>query len=252
LIFTVRTDNFGRSVTAAPTITSGTRATNFYFDISASGGAVAEIRLMQNQRVLAAAAGQADVTLPVHGATLGAGTSHVQAVAEFTDGKLAVSDPVTLQISPAANGDNDGDGDIDLADYSAFAGCLAGPGVTPPPTCTPNFALDGDQDVDLADAQLFFAGFSGNAPLAPPTAYGYTFQFTPGGRPALVELPAFDARGAALTYTVLSNPAQALVSGTGPYRLVTPNNGASGTDTMSFRVTAAGLDSNIATVTLTY
>jgi hypothetical protein len=251
--FTVHADNFGRSATVSPNLTYGTRATNFNFQISAAGGAVAEMHLMQNQRVLAATTGSAAVTLPVRGATLGAGTSRVQAVAEFLDGRLAVSDPLEIQVSSGATGDADGDADIDLADAAQFVGCLNGPGVTPSnPACLTNFTLDVDQDVDLADAQLFLDGFTGNVPITPPAAYGYTFRFAPGGKPALLELPAFDARGAAMTYTVLINPAQATVSGTGPYRLVTPNAGAAGIDAMTFRATGAGLNSNIATITLAY
>jgi len=59
-------------------------------------------------------------------------------------------------------GDADGDGDVDLTDYAAFAECLFGPGVTPSPPpprtvaeCLRAFDVDDDVDVDLED----FAGF---------------------------------------------------------------------------------------------
>jgi hypothetical protein len=53
-------------------------------------------------------------------------------------------------------GDADDDGDIDLADYAAMAGCLQGPGVTPSgPNCLTVFDGDDDGDVDLVD----FSGF---------------------------------------------------------------------------------------------
>jgi formylglycine-generating enzyme required for sulfatase activity len=52
------------------------------------------------------------------------------------------------------NGDYNGDGIIDLADYVEFAGCLAGPGEGLDTGCDV-FDFDTDSDVDLAD----FAGF---------------------------------------------------------------------------------------------
>ncbi len=63
--------------------------------------------------------------------------------------------------------DLNGDGDIDLADFTIFAGCLAGPGVMNPPAgCDPiDFAgadVDNDCDVDLND--FFFADFTGCRP----------------------------------------------------------------------------------------
>jgi hypothetical protein len=69
-----------------------------------------------------------------------------------------------LRVSIA--GDLDEDGSVDLADYTAFSQCLAGPGqTTPPPGCPPqNFQvadLDADHDVDLADFRTFAANFSG-------------------------------------------------------------------------------------------
>jgi len=46
------------------------------------------------------------------------------------------------------------DGDVDLADFVVFVGCLAGPDTAPPQDCI-EADLDGDQDVDLADYQVF-------------------------------------------------------------------------------------------------
>lgn len=61
-------------------------------------------------------------------------------------------------------GDLDGDGDVDLADFAAFAECLNGPDNSPAPTCSPDVDadLDGDGDVDLHDFATFQANFTGS------------------------------------------------------------------------------------------
>ena len=58
--------------------------------------------------------------------------------------------------------DFDGDGDVDLDDYSVFNECVSGPGVSPDPSppispreCLSVFDLDVDGDVDLDDFHLF-------------------------------------------------------------------------------------------------
>lgn len=58
-------------------------------------------------------------------------------------------------------GDNDGDGDVDLADAAALRDCLNGPGGgLVVPDCA-NVDIDGDEDVDLDDARLFQQVFTG-------------------------------------------------------------------------------------------
>ncbi|MCH7814090.1 MAG: hypothetical protein IID40_08725, partial [Planctomycetes bacterium] len=66
------------------------------------------------------------------------------------------------------NGDFDGDGTVDLDDYSAFADCMAGPDQDPQPAspgcinaCLAAFDFDGDGDVDLMNGALFQAVFAG-------------------------------------------------------------------------------------------
>ncbi len=60
---------------------------------------------------------------------------------------------------PAEFGDLDQDGDVDLNDFSIFAGCMMGPGVVYPGGC--DYAdMDDDLDVDLAD----FAGLQASFP----------------------------------------------------------------------------------------
>lgn len=66
-----------------------------------------------------------------------------------------------------SGGDFDGDGDVDLTDYAAFADCATGSGSPPSPVnaaavdlCLAAFDSDGDMDVDLADFAAFCFLFS--------------------------------------------------------------------------------------------
>ncbi len=58
-------------------------------------------------------------------------------------------------------GDSDGDGDVDLIDYAAFANCMNGPDQPPlqPTGCLEPFDADQDTDVDLSDAEAFTREF---------------------------------------------------------------------------------------------
>ncbi len=54
----------------------------------------------------------------------------------------------------------DGDGDVGLDDYAAFAACLDGLGGGLDPGCEPA-DLEADIDVDLADFAVFDNNFTG-------------------------------------------------------------------------------------------
>jgi hypothetical protein len=65
---------------------------------------------------------------------------------------------VAEQPAGITEGDWDGDGDSDLADYAGFADCMAGPDASPDPAnaecvqpCLDAFDTDADNDVDLED-----------------------------------------------------------------------------------------------------
>jgi hypothetical protein len=69
-----------------------------------------------------------------------------------------------------AQGDADGDDDVDLVDFRSYLDCTASPGSPPLPTppmtaeeCLDLFDLDGDGDgdVDLFDLYTFLRGFTG-------------------------------------------------------------------------------------------
>ncbi len=61
--------------------------------------------------------------------------------------------------------DADGDGDVDLSDFSAFAGCFNGPNRPMPADADPNLCrcldVQKDGDVDLTDFSVFSACFNG-------------------------------------------------------------------------------------------
>ncbi|HUU85278.1 MAG TPA: FG-GAP-like repeat-containing protein [Phycisphaerae bacterium] len=85
----------------------------------------------------------------------------VRMVAVTLTGLSLVAVPGTASLP----GDSEGDCDVDLADFSAFAACITGPCA---PDCDPPLDpacnvmdLDGDGDVDLIDFRAFQSGFSG-------------------------------------------------------------------------------------------
>lgn len=73
-----------------------------------------------------------------------------------------------IVMAAAVHGDFDGDGAVDLGDYTALSACLSGPDRVPdpaPPTtaaaCLRVFDGDGDGDVDLVDVGDFQTVFTG-------------------------------------------------------------------------------------------
>ncbi|MBN1490423.1 MAG: choice-of-anchor J domain-containing protein [Phycisphaerae bacterium] len=78
------------------------------------------------------------------------------------------SSPATLTVVVGVPADLDGDTDVDLADFSAFAQCFNGPNRAPAGGCAAAADLDTDGDVDLADFSVFAQCFNGpnRAPAA--------------------------------------------------------------------------------------
>jgi hypothetical protein len=74
---------------------------------------------------------------------------------------------VSTQLTPGGPGDWDGDADVDLVDFQAFADCLDGPDTDPDPVtgavcidaCLQVFDADADDDVDLEDFAAFQTQF---------------------------------------------------------------------------------------------
>jgi hypothetical protein len=98
--------------------------------------------------------------------------------------------------------------------------------------------------------------FSSGAPSGGgPIAASYTKFVDPNTATTLIELPGgHDNLLEALTYTVLSTPAQATLDGdtSRNYRLLRPNPGATGSDTFTYEVSATAGTSTVATVTVVY
>ncbi|MCP4591748.1 MAG: PEP-CTERM sorting domain-containing protein [bacterium] len=69
----------------------------------------------------------------------------------------------------ALPGDFDGDGDIDLNDYTNFEACFEGPGVGTSAGCDAG-DMDVDSDVDMWDAVTFTTAFTGGARRALPSS----------------------------------------------------------------------------------
>ena len=196
---TLEVANSARAVTLGASPLSGDLAQVFDLTFNATGGAVDEVQLLQNERVVASSTLAAG-TLSLHGQMLGAGTVHLQARARFTDGREARSTPVTLAL--------------------AYSGVTTG---------------------------------------ALPQAFSFTKRLTrtnpSGPGPFVLELPAtFDDPLASATYTIVTPPAQAAIlsSASGPWRVLRPNIGAFGSDSLVFRVTTPAGTSADATVVLEY
>ena len=75
--------------------------------------------------------------------------------------------PASVQADPTCSdfGDRNNDCRIDLVDHGALVECISGPGVSADPRCA-CFDNDGDSDVDLADFREFQQAFTGDQLLA--------------------------------------------------------------------------------------
>jgi hypothetical protein len=96
--------------------------------------------------------------------------------------------------------------------------------------------------------------YSGGAPSGhAPVASSYTKRVLTT-QAAVVELPAsFDDDLATESTTIVMAPVQStLIGGSGPYRILRPNAGASGTDAFTFQVTTASGTSSVETVFIDY
>lgn len=87
-------NNRGRSATIQCNRQAGNYDSPFDFTVAGIGGSIAEFRVIQNGRVLAATTSP-QTAVRVYGATMGAGDVSVQGEVLFTDGRLVRSAPLT-------------------------------------------------------------------------------------------------------------------------------------------------------------
>jgi len=97
-IGTLNVNNYNRTVNLSLGVATGSMTTLFSPQVTSSGAAVSEVRLLHNGRVVAAAP-TTPATLPVYGRNLGSGQSSIQAEVTFADGIVALSQKIPLNIS---------------------------------------------------------------------------------------------------------------------------------------------------------
>ena len=83
----------------------------------------------------------------------------------------------------------------------------------------------------------------------PPVAVSTTAE-TAEDTPVSIVLSAGDPDGDPLSYTILTNPAKGILTGSAPNLTYVPNANSNGADSFTFRVKDGSLNSNIATVSI--
>ncbi len=100
-IGSITTNNAGRAATLNIPITAGTLSTSFSASYTATGAAVQEVRLLQNERVVTAGTAPSG-SFSFYGRQVGPGPSRVQIEAIFADGTIARSAPISLSVDNSA------------------------------------------------------------------------------------------------------------------------------------------------------
>ncbi|MFN0057036.1 MAG: Ig-like domain-containing protein [Planctomycetota bacterium] len=152
----------------------------------------------------------------------------------YANGRLIAAASAVASTSWTIRGQEFGAGPVTLrvaAEYSTGPAAISAP-------------------LDLAIA--FANPPAGTAGSSAPIAYSYHCNFATDG-PLLIELPATDADGSALTYSILAAPTSCTVSGAPPVLLVSPTaTGLCGDDSLVFQASDGMQTSAPATVTLRY
>lgn len=130
-------------------------------------------------------------------------------------------------------------------------------GTEPNVTFTPNLNFtgsdsftfrvnDGTTDSNVATVSLNLTPITNNDPVANDQTVVLNEDV-----PTLIVLSATDIDGDVLTYSIVTPPANGILSGTGSNRTYTPNLNYNGSDSFTFRVNDGTVNSNIATVSIT-
>lgn len=188
-------NNSGNSLTLSVSPESGDLSTIFNFTVSSSSN-ISQIRLIQNNRIIAADSGQ-NSSFRIHANTLGAGPVKVIAESESSTGFRIISLPVYINI---------------------------------------NYSNSSNTSVTLA-----------------PVAFNYTADIITHS-PYILNLPASDANGVNLNYSIISGPAQSTIGMSVTnlsLRLLSPFSNASNNDTIVYNVSNT-IGSSLGTITIRY
>ena len=158
--------------------------------VAPSGGA--EVGLFSDAPGIASL--PASVTIPAGASSASFDLTTRRVVATTTVRLVGLRDGVAasaeLRVAPAAKGDADGDGDIDLSDFMEFQNCLTRSGGVASVRCRGIFDFDNDDDVDLGDLVAFQGAYTG-ATVGRPIVAPVVVQALPVAVP---ELPGFDGK----------------------------------------------------------
>ena len=117
----------------------------------------------------------------------------------------------------------------------------AGNTATSPATDQRGFGRNGTADM---------GAFELDGPPPPPVANAQVVATNEDTAKAIT-LTGYDAAGRALTFSVLANPTNGILSGSAPNLTYTPNTNYNGSDTFTFKANNGTADSNTVTVSIT-
>ena len=165
---------------------------------------------------------------------------------------VATDEDTALPVTLSATGDGD---PLTYTIVNAPGhGTLAGSGASQTYSPEPNYngpdsftfrASDGVNDSNLATVSITVNPVNDPPVASPNSALLAEDSF------ALVPLPATDADGDPLTYSIVEQPAHGALSGSGASRTYTPAPNYNGPDSFTFEANDGTADSNTATVSLT-
>ncbi len=188
--------------------------------------------------------------------TIGAGTTNQAPTAQITATPLTGNAPLTVNFNGTGSSDSDGTLVSYAWDFGDGSPVQSGASATTShqySTAGSYTAVltvtDDDGATDDASSSSIAVG------IPPPTANGRSVSTTLDTALPMI-LTGISPTGSALTFSIVSAPGQGTLgtitslSATSASVTYTPANGYTGSDSFTFRVTAAGQDSNTATVTI--
>jgi photosystem II stability/assembly factor-like uncharacterized protein len=204
--------------------------------------------------------GADNFTFKVSDGTLESGAATVTIVVSAVNDLPVVSGQsvTTDEDAPVAITLAGSDTDGDTLTYTVVAGPTKGEltGTAPNLVYVPNSDVSGTDSFTFqvndgtADSGLATVSITVNAVNDAPVAGALAVK-TDEDTGAMITLQGFDAEGATLTYTVVRQPANGVVSGEGANVEYAPNPDFNGTDSFTYKVSDGALDSSTVTVAIT-